>query len=88
VLSGLSHQCAVFDIPLSFLSLGVFWDENRFYKLVQLVQKDIGKYRADDGTLWDPAECPVKFPILQVACVEQMSDEVDESSIVDVLAQR
>ena len=37
----LSYQVFVLWIALSFDPFGVFWDENRFYKLVQFVQKDI-----------------------------------------------
>jgi len=36
-----SYQVFVLWIALSFDPFGVFWDENRFYKLVQFVQKEI-----------------------------------------------
>ena len=84
------HLPAQFDIlriELSLLSPHVLWDEHGFDIRVQLIEQDIAEKRADNRALWHATQCPIECPILQISCIEQLFDEVEKASVVNVLAQ-
>ena len=67
---------------------GILWDKRRFYKRVQFVEQDVGHDGAYDPTLRYPTQRLVERPIFHIPCVEEFPNEVDKSSIMNMLAQR
>ena len=48
----------------------VLWDEHVFDEFVQLVQIEVGKDRADNGTLGGTTVGLIPVPIFQISCLE------------------
>ena len=72
---------------MSALSFGVGWNERLFDKCVEMTQVDIRQDWPDNGALWGTAECAVPFPLFEISRLEQLTDESEEASIVDVFCQ-
>ncbi len=70
--------------PASFC---VLWDEHVFNEFVQLVQIQIGKNRADNGTLRSATVGLIPTPVFEVSCFEEVADEAEKPFIFDGFSQ-
>ena len=81
---GVVHQILVFLIDLPFLPFIVLWHQFCFHKPVQFREQDIGKNRAEYIALRHARERFIPLPVFHISCIEELFDEIEEPSILDM----
>ena len=78
LVSSASHcafECDVGWIGLSLVSPGVCWNKHLLDVLVEPIQIDVGKNGAHHPALWGAAVGLVILPVLQIARLEQFTNQ-------------
>ena len=83
-----AHQLNIFLVELSFDTPGVVGNEHGFDELIEFVEQNIAENGTHNRALRDTAQRLSEFPVLQVACIEELFHEVEKPAIVDSLAER
>src|SRR5438309_7162391 len=82
-----AYQVLIGLIRPLFSSRVVLRHEFGFYKPVEFTQQDIGKYRTQNGALWNSTERFVERPIVHVSCVQELFHEIEEPSVLGVFGE-
>ena len=72
------HQFFIGFVGFPLSSFRILWDEYVFDELVQFVQIQISKNRADNGALWGATVGLIPSPIFQISCLEEVADEAEK----------
>ena len=84
---GFVQERVVSWIGLTACSSAVCWYECFFNVLVQLVQVDITQNWTDYPALGCAAQCGVIFPIFEISCLKEFTNETKKSPVVYLFCQ-